>query len=316
MAAVGTGRQSEAQDDKAWALLTPVRESPYKTLDSVAHMWHNQPDEVAMLQAALERAQRNAQRKLEKGVEIFREPNVPDLASARVFVSVLEEATSELNKAAGVSGDSAALVSESVLQITLPLYQHLTSGRVDVASHFLFHTWADYVETFAAVDEQRLEQILEVRAKSAVPTFKKRIHALGGDSVERARVWLINCQLAVQERLVGELTEDRSSATIRRLMTTLRLSHDEVGRMFRVNGETVRRWEKKLVRITLDKAAALKSADAALARLTGILLPDALPSAIRRPAELFGGRRALDWILEGRIPEVVERYELALTYQA
>jgi hypothetical protein len=53
----------------------------------------------------------------------------------------------------------------------------------------------------------------------------------------------------------------------------------------------------------------------ALDRLLALFQPARLPLAIRRPAELFDGERALDWILRGRIGEAAGRYEIALSYQ-
>lgn len=56
--------------------------------------------------------------------------------------------------------------------------------------------------------------------------------------------------------------------------------------------------------MTEEDAAAL-----AIARLSVLFLPSRIPELIRRKAELFGGRTALEWIKEGRIEEVVQRYE-------
>jgi transcriptional regulator with XRE-family HTH domain len=268
----------------------------------------------AITRTAIVRAQKAAHRKLARGLGIF-QAKVPDLEGARRFVSALEDATADLNRAAGLSGSHAALVSESVLQNTLPLYIHLASGHLDVASHFLFHTWADYVETYRAADRKTLVVIHQAKVKSSVSASQKGKPTLASHVTKRARGWLMTCQLAVQERLLSEMAEDRSASIIRRFKTALGLSQDEVGRMLHVNGETVRRWEKGLARVTPERAAALESADAALIRLTEVFLPDALPRAVRRPAELFGGRRALDLILEGGIREVADRYQLALSYQ-
>ena len=59
----------------------------------------------------------------------------------------------------------------------------------------------------------------------------------------------------------------------------------------------------------------LQAAEEALKRLWSVVRPERLPIVIRRPVELFGGRCALDWILEGRIAEVADRYAAALSYQ-
>ena len=86
--------------------------------------------------------------------------------------------------------------------------------------------------------------------------------------------------------------------------------------MFKVSGETIRRWERGQVRIPLARQAELVSAEAALARLETLFLPERLAQVIRRPAGLFQQERALDLILRGLIADVAQRYEIALTYQA
>ena len=102
---------------------------------------------------------------------------------------------------------------------------------------------------------------------------------------------------------------------IERLMGHLGLSQDEVGRMLRVTGESVRRWKSGAIAIPLSRLAEITAAESALNRLLKVFRPERLPLAIRRKAELFGGKRALDWILNGRIAEVADRYELSLAYQ-
>jgi len=54
----------------------------------------------------------------------------------------------------------------------------------------------------------------------------------------------------------------------------------------------------------------------ALTRLLALFRPERLPEVIQRPADLFDGERALDWIRRGRAAEVADRYEMALSYQA
>ncbi len=103
-------------------------------------------------------------------------------------------------------------------------------------------------------------------------------------------------------------------AAIRRLMTHLRLNYDQVGRMVDNSGETVRRWEHGQ-RVPPEKHAVLRAADSALSRLLDLIRPEALPVAVRRPAEIFGNVPALEWILGGRIGEVADRYDRELSYQ-
>ncbi len=103
---------------------------------------------------------------------------------------------------------------------------------------------------------------------------------------------------------------------LRRLMAQLGLSFDQLGRIFRVSGETVRRWERGSHPIPDRRLAMLAEADGALTRLTEIFRPQRLRQVVRREAELFEGESALDWILRGRISETTGRYEMALSYQA
>ena len=103
--------------------------------------------------------------------------------------------------------------------------------------------------------------------------------------------------------------------TLDRLMLRLGLSQDEAARMLGVSGETVRRWQRGAVKIPMPRAVQILSMAEALDRLLALFQPARLPLAIRRPAELFDGERALDWILRGRIADAAGRYEIALSYQ-
>lgn len=107
----------------------------------------------------------------------------------------------------------------------------------------------------------------------------------------------------------------RGPAIITRLMSSLDLSYDDLGRMLGVSGETVRRWAQRKTELPDKHLANLDIADSALTRLQSLFLPDRLPSVIRRNAELFGGARALDYVLQGRIRDVVDLYEQALSFQ-
>jgi transcriptional regulator with XRE-family HTH domain len=117
------------------------------------------------------------------------------------------------------------------------------------------------------------------------------------------------------ETVVAETGVSVGRLVIERLMGGLSLSQDQLGRMLGVSGETVRRWKTGATGIPLSQVAELTAAESALDRLLRIFRPERLPLAIRRRAELFGGRRALDWILDGRIAEVADRYEAGLAYQ-
>jgi len=105
-----------------------------------------------------------------------------------------------------------------------------------------------------------------------------------------------------------------AAVIIQRLMTHLQLSYDEVGLIAGTTGETVRRWEHGQS-VPPEKHAVLHATDAALSRLLDVIKPEALPSAVRTPAEIFDNESALAWILRGRMAEVAERYDRELSYQ-
>jgi transcriptional regulator with XRE-family HTH domain len=118
------------------------------------------------------------------------------------------------------------------------------------------------------------------------------------------------------ENAVTEASVSTGRLAIKSLMGCLGLSQDQLGRMLGVSGETIRRWKNGAAGVPLPHVAELTAAESALNRLLQIFRPERLPLAIRRRAELFGGKRALDWILDGRIAEVADRYEMSLAYQA
>lgn len=123
-------------------------------------------------------------------------------------------------------------------------------------------------------------------------------------------------QPAVKEVLQSESGGEKARMTVRSLMSHLDLSFDQLGRMLGVTGETVRRWSQGAHRVPSGRFGQLAVAQAALDRLLSIFRPEVLPGVTRRKAELFDGETALDWILRGRIDEVADHYESALSYQA
>lgn len=100
-----------------------------------------------------------------------------------------------------------------------------------------------------------------------------------------------------------------------RLGSALGLGQDELGRLFGVSGESIRRWRNRQVAMPLDQRAKLGESAAALDRLEAIFQPQALAQAVRRKAAAFEGESALDWILRGRIRDVADIYEFVLSYQ-
>ena len=122
--------------------------------------------------------------------------------------------------------------------------------------------------------------------------------------------------LAVSSLLLERESSTEGRQLLRALMSNLAVSYDDLGRMFKVSGETVRRWETGATTISNERKAEITLAGATLERLLKIFRTARLPEVIRRPAELFSGQTALDSIFQGKIAEVADRYETALRYQA
>lgn len=205
--------------------------------------------------------------------------------TAHRFLVVLETQVKRLNATFGVSGNQAAMIEAGVLQNSFPAFLLVQQRNMARASQWVIHSWQEYAGEVARLPEAGNEQAL------------------------------LDYDLAVHEFLSAVAREDSGRRILRRLMTHLRLSQDDAGRMLGVSGETVRRWERGQNRIPEARVADLSALDAALTRLESLFLPHKLPEVIRRRAELFEGERAIDLILRGRITQVAERYETALAYQ-
>jgi len=122
--------------------------------------------------------------------------------------------------------------------------------------------------------------------------------------------------LAVSTIVSEQVGSNEAVQVLSTLMASFDLSFDELGRMFGVTGETVRRWETGTSSISNERKAEITLAREPLSKLLKTFRSPKLPQVIRRPAELFNGERALDWILRGKIADVANRYEIALRYQA
>lgn len=152
--------------------------------------------------------------------------------------------------------------------------------------------------------------------RRSVPGLVRDIQRLLADpSLEDPAAMRLALHEAVDESLAKAGLYTPGAAILARLGRLFEMSHEDLARIFRVSGETVRRWERGQVRIPDARLAELESMAAAADRLEALFVPSRLPQVIRRPAELFGGEAALDWIERGRISDVASRYEIALRYQ-
>lgn len=220
----------------------------------------------------------------------------PSAQGVRDFIRVLSELISKLNTSAHVSDQDALVIRNSVIhQAFLPLLC-FRMGRTEDTARLLAASWLVHSPTAS-------EKPISIRVR---PVALDR---------SEARRLLEIFNVAITEALVQSTHDLRGRHTIRRLMTSLRLSYDDTGRTLGVSGETARRWANGTVQIPEDKMAILDTFGSALGLLLQLFLPDRLPEVIRREAETFGGRRALDWILEGRLKEAAETYDRLLLYQ-
>lgn len=112
----------------------------------------------------------------------------------------------------------------------------------------------------------------------------------------------------------SETKREYCLAILRQIREYLDVSVEDVGTMFGLTGETVREWQGGTAEIPDKTVGQMVAAGNSLNQLLGIFRPERLPQVIRRRADAFDGERALDWILDGRIAEVAERYDQGLSY--
>ncbi len=216
------------------------------------------------------------------------------LEGVRVFVLEVNSFFSDLSKRAGLPPRKVPVITSAVVHDAFPSLLCYLRGYPDIASRFLLARWRAYL------GESPISVKLDMRC---VP---------GPEDGGLLSVF----SAVVSGLLVAQAQGFRGQAILARLMESLRLSYDQLGRMLDVSGETARRWSQGVITVPEAQLAKLDAADAALTRLLSIFRPDRLPEVVRRPAELFDGQIALEWILTGRIRDVADRYDLLTRYQA
>lgn len=224
----------------------------------------------------------------------------PSPGAVHAVAAIFSDCITELNRSLGLDEDAASRVLSVVLPAASQAFVLFRHGQFDQASRSLVWAWEAHLRTL------RLPGVAEWEARRARAFLKPE---------DLDPEWLALWNLAVSDHLAARLGGGRARHALQRLSTHLQLGQDELGRMFGVAGETVRRWLLGSHRVPAGRAAEIGSADAALTRLLELFRPGRLSQVIRRQADLFGGERAVDWILRGRITEVADRYEAALAYQ-
>lgn len=233
-------------------------------------------------------------------------PLLPDLV--REFVTALFRWLCEMSAAADLRPSEASLLSKTVLHACFPVLVLCRQGFYDAAAKHLLSEWRS-VGTHLGLHLPPPE----AGSEGQELTPSRRGVSLRKISEDRL-LWVF--QTSVLQVLQSSDAQERGWETLNEIRTTLGLNLTEIGRILRVSATTVRSWGQRKRPIPEEKLAKLSEAQDAMKRLTKIFLPERLPQVIRRPAQLFDGETALDWILQGRIREVADRYDLLLQYQA
>jgi len=228
-----------------------------------------------------------------------------DIAVAREFLAAADDCVRKLNAFAFLDGEIASLIRCAVLQSCFPALVWCRRGNAAAGFDWISRMWELHASAFGA-------------RRAVAGVWNPALHQLEKAALPVAGV---DEEIAIYNAAISELLAQRGRdarirQALRRLSTHLGMDLGEVARMLGVSHEIVRRWESAEVQVPDLQRAAIFGADAALGELLEIYRPERLPDVIRRPARLFEGHRALDWILAGRIQEVAERYRRNFLYQA
>lgn len=248
-----------------------------------------------MPQVAVRKAEQALEHRLASHRQLVRLLALGSAQGVRTFVVEISNFFIDLGTKAGLPPDQAPVVTGAVLYDAFPALLCYRRGHRQLASRLLIARWRAYLGQ--PVSPQDL--------------FVSHCRPTSEDDI-LLRVFAAT----VSGLLVEQAKTSRGRAILARLTGAMGLSYDELGHILGVSGETVRRWAHGKIAVPEQQLAKLDSADAALTRLQALFRPERLPEVIRRPAELFSGERAIDWIQRGRIAEVADRYEMALSYQA
>jgi len=227
------------------------------------------------------------------------------LPTAVLVVRTLDRSLERLNERVGVPGPLEIMIRETTLQCGFTAFVTYLHSSLDLASNSLLATWSSSARRLSPLRNNFLHGLEIPSLDKILPQFSEEVF----------RSYLTTFNLAVAEILKEHATEPKTQLLIRELLQRLDVSYNELGRILDVSGETVRRWEKGAFSVPSQKRALLERAGSSLQRLLRLFIPVSLASVIRRPAKLFGGESALDWIRSGRIAEVADRYESNFAYQ-
>jgi len=234
----------------------------------------------------------------------------PTLAAARECVDWMILAIVHLNRRIGFEAAASAWVRDLVLASASQAAVFWWQGWSDQARTSLLHSWIDQS---LAVEPARRD-LHEFRDRLINEQFSPAARKL--QSSASGREFLLVFSLAVAEKLRAEESQSQARQAIRRLISGLELSREDIVGLLGVPAGIVEQWEASETPVPTETRATLARANNALSRLLAIFRPERLPQVIRQKADLFQGDSARDWIRQGRIQEeVADLYEAAFAYQ-
>jgi hypothetical protein len=244
------------------------------------------------------------------------ETSTVTLAAARKCVDWMVVAILHLNQRAGFEVQLAAWIHDvaitSATQAAI-LWSHRLGEQARIS---LFHSWLD--QSLALRPTSKL-----IESWDEMYSIRNRlVHSLL-DSSEKVflpseldREFLLIFALAVTEKVRAESLESQARQSLRNVLVRLALSTEDLSRLFETSLNELETWESGLSPIRPEIRPVVNRVSSGVNKLLTMFRPERLPDVVRREAELFDGQSALAWILQGRIEDVVNRYERALAYQS
>jgi transcriptional regulator with XRE-family HTH domain len=230
-----------------------------------------------------------------------------DLETVRKWVDWISMGVDRLNSRFFSGSESQPLTRELVLQNSFPACALFWHGHAELGRVSLINTW---------IDSSLLSGHHQAALRTLRDSWLHEVEPIQFDLASADAELLAIFNAAVGERILAEAAAWQGRQIIRDLLIRLGLSREEVAKMFQVSVETLNGWESGSITIPKENLTQVQAASRALSKLLGIFRPERLPQVIRREAELFDGKTAVDWIVDGHISEVADRYDQALAYQA
>jgi hypothetical protein len=237
------------------------------------------------------------------------EPGSATLASARKCVDWMGLVVFQLNKKAEFELQTSALIHDLVLasasQAAL-LWRHRLSNQARTS---LVHAWLDQ-SLMLRPSWERMRKLRNELVHGSFTAFEGQL-----DPSDVDREFLLVFSVAVSEKLRAATAESRARQSLRMVMSHLQLSAEDLAQLVGSSRHDLNEWESGRQPIPPEQQVILNRASRAVMRLMSLFRPERVPQVTRRRVQLFSGESALDWILQGRADEVVERYESVLAYQ-